>query len=156
MKKIFEQIKFEIEKQEFKYGVQNHAIDLETELGLECTWIGIIDLIRDDFEICSSDYQRRAELIKMAATVISAIDCIDRNNRAIAPELYVKKFDHETFMPFGKYKGDKLKMIPAQYLLDALENNFVDGLLKDYVAENKALLLQVIDTGYDCINSKLI
>ena len=44
-------------------------------------------------------------------------------------------------MPFGEYKGHKLKAIPPTYLLMALENNFVDGLLKDYIVENKKQLI---------------
>lgn len=156
MEKIFEQIKFEIEKQIFKYGVQDYSSKENTLTETDnisenksikihykenhLSWLSV--LCGPLNELCNShsDYDSRAELIKCAAVLLNWIDCIDRNNRAIAPELSIKKFDGETFMPYGKYKGDKLKMVPANYLLNALENNFVDGLLKDYIIENKAQL----------------
>ena len=156
MEKIFEQIKFEIEKQHFKYGAQDYSSKentiTETDNISESksvkihykenhpSWLSVF--CKPLHELCNShcDYDTRAELIKCTAVLLNWIDCIDRNNRAVAPELSIEKFDGETFMPFGKYKGDKLKMVPAQYLLDALENNFVDGLLKEYIIENKAQL----------------
>lgn len=169
MEKIFEQIRREVDKHEFLFGKQDHV---SGEIYVDNSSIPMPRGVNDEdppenwYSIflqpfrqslyCKSDYDRRAELIKMSAVLANWIDCLDRNGWCVAPPLLNEKFDGETFMPFGKYKGDKLKVVPAQYLLDALENNFVDGLLKDYIIENKTLLLAVIDTGYDCINNKLI
>ncbi len=42
----------------------------------------------------------------------------------------------ESMMPFGKYKGEKLANVPAEYLLWLYENNKVYGGIKKYIEEN--------------------
>jgi len=43
----------------------------------------------------------------------------------------------KSIMPIGKYKGQKLANIPAEYLLWLLENGNTYGELKQYLIENK-------------------
>jgi len=50
------------------------------------------------------------------------------------------RFTDETLMPFGKYKGQKLANIPASYLLFLLDQDWVNGSLKDYIKRNKDVL----------------
>lgn len=51
------------------------------------------------------------------------------------------RFDDNTLMPFGKYKGDKLANVPASYLLFLLDQEwFKDGPLKTYIEKNKSTL----------------
>lgn len=51
----------------------------------------------------------------------------------------------ESIMPFGKYKGEKLANIPADYLLRLLENGNTYGEMKDYLIENKEVFKQEIE-----------
>lgn len=46
----------------------------------------------------------------------------------------------ESIMPFGKYKGEKMADVPADYLLWLYENNKCGGEVKAYIEDN----LQVI------------
>ena len=46
------------------------------------------------------------------------------------------KFTDESVMTFGKYKGEKMANIPADYLLWLYENSKVYGDVKDYIKEN--------------------
>ena len=45
-------------------------------------------------------------------------------------------------MPFGKYKGEKMANVPADYLLWMYENGKCYGEIKEYIKDN----LQVIQT----------
>lgn len=45
-------------------------------------------------------------------------------------------------MPFGKYKGEKMANVPADYLLWLYENNKCYGEIKQYIKDN----LEVIRT----------
>lgn len=56
-------------------------------------------------------------------------------------------FNDSTPMPFGKYKGDKLANVPAEYLMWLLDNNKVIGHLKNYIEENKDVLAIEIKTN---------
>ena len=42
----------------------------------------------------------------------------------------------ESIMPFGKYKGEKMANVPADYLLWLYENNKCFGDIKKYIEEN--------------------
>lgn len=42
----------------------------------------------------------------------------------------------DSIMPFGKYKGEKLGDVPADYLLWLYENDRCDRKVKSYVEEN--------------------
>jgi uncharacterized protein (DUF3820 family) len=44
--------------------------------------------------------------------------------------------DENYIMPFGKYKGEKMANIPADYLIGLYENSKVFGYVKDYIKEN--------------------
>lgn len=46
----------------------------------------------------------------------------------------------ESIMPFGKYKGENMADVPADYLLWLYENNKCNGDVKAYIEDN----LQVI------------
>lgn len=46
----------------------------------------------------------------------------------------------ESIMPFGKYKGQKLANIPADYLIWLHDNDKCFGELKQYIAENMDVL----------------
>jgi uncharacterized protein (DUF3820 family) len=50
----------------------------------------------------------------------------------------------ESIMPFGKYKGEKMANIPADYLLWLYENSKVFGEVKQYIKDN-----------LDCIKSEI-
>lgn len=63
----------------------------------------------------ANDYERRNELVQLAAVVVQWIECLDRNNRCIVPK--IQKFDDNSIMPFGKYKGVAMANVPASYLL---------------------------------------
>ena len=51
----------------------------------------------------------------------------------------------ESIMPIGKYKGQKLANIPAEYLLWLLENGNTYGELKQYLIENKEVFVSEIN-----------
>jgi hypothetical protein len=154
---IIEQIKREVDKQNFNFGVQNHdsightTVHKDNVVGFTKVSIafGITEVKKWDEIIIQpllsalgahNDYERRPELIKASATLINWIDCIDRNGRAVPPPLTVEEFTDNDLMPFGMYKGFKLSLVPAEHLLMALENNFVDGALRDYIVKNKTAL----------------
>jgi uncharacterized protein (DUF3820 family) len=83
--------------------------------------------------------ERRPELIQLAAVIVQWIECLDRNNRQLP------KFTDNTPMPFGKYKDKALANVPAEYLLWLLSDNYIsDGLLKDYIVENKEQLTKEV------------
>lgn len=42
-----------------------------------------------------------------------------------------------TIMPFGKYKGEALVNMPAEYLLWLLDNGKCVGALRQYIVDNK-------------------
>ena len=46
----------------------------------------------------------------------------------------------ESIMPFGKFKGESMANVPADYLLWLYENNKCFGEIKAYIVDN----LQVI------------
>lgn len=47
-----------------------------------------------------------------------------------------KKFDDNSLMPFGKYKGYNMINVPADYLLWLWENNKCYGEVKEYIEDN--------------------
>lgn len=51
----------------------------------------------------------------------------------------VKLTDND-FMPWGKYKGDKMANVPASYLLWLYENNKCSGEVKEYIKDNLEFL----------------
>jgi uncharacterized protein (DUF3820 family) len=48
----------------------------------------------------------------------------------------MNEMNDESLMPFGKYKGDKMANIPADYLLWLYENSKVYGEVKQYIKDN--------------------
>ena len=51
------------------------------------------------------------------------------------------RFNDNTLMPFGKYKGHKLANVPSEYLLYIFEQEWLnEGGLKTYIKENKETL----------------
>lgn len=44
--------------------------------------------------------------------------------------------EDNSIMPFGKYKGEQLIDVPADYLLWLYENNKANGELKAYIEDN--------------------
>jgi uncharacterized protein (DUF3820 family) len=54
--------------------------------------------------------------------------------------------DENYIMPFGKYKGEKMANIPAEYLVWLYENSKVYGYVKDYIKENLETLKLEIKT----------
>jgi hypothetical protein len=159
MEKIFEAVQREVDKQQFNFGLQDyqstgarkpiiskegmlgaHTIKISFQSTENNTWDNIVLMPYSNALEAPTDYDRRPELIKLAASVINWIDCLDRNNRCVEPDLTIKKFTPDDLMPIGKYKGYKLSAVPPEHLLLALENNFVDGLLKDYIVEHKQYL----------------
>jgi uncharacterized protein (DUF3820 family) len=51
----------------------------------------------------------------------------------------------ESTMPFGKYKGDKMANIPADYLLWLYENSKVYGEVKQYIKDNLDVIKSEIE-----------
>jgi uncharacterized protein (DUF3820 family) len=43
-------------------------------------------------------------------------------------------------MPWGKYQGTKMANVPAQYLLNILDQNLCNAPVKKYILENKEVL----------------
>lgn len=159
MEKIFEALQREVDKQQYNFGKQDHEsiakrkpliskknllgehfISISFQTTEKPSWDNVVLLPYFKILEADSDYDRRPELIKMAATIINWIDCLDRNNRCIEPETKIKEFTDNDLMPFGMYRGYKLSVVPASHLLAALENNFVDGFLRDYIVKNKKIL----------------
>lgn len=52
--------------------------------------------------------------------------------------------DDESLMPFGKYAGQKLANIPAEYLIWLYENGKIYGSIKDYIRENMDVLKEEV------------
>ena len=165
MQKILQEIVNERLKQNQKWGEQNHPslhplAPQDNPADICEKWLGIpiegrikrwVDdqaknnlsnwsaIALGEFVECvvaPNDYERRSELVQLAAVIVQWIECLDRNNRCIAPE--IPKFTDESIMPFGKHKGEKMANIPASYLLWLYEDSgfLADGLLKDYIKEN--------------------
>ena len=51
-----------------------------------------------------------------------------------------EKVTHETILTFGKFRGKKLKEVPAVYLLWLLKKDFLTGGMKRYLKENAEVL----------------
>jgi len=51
------------------------------------------------------------------------------------------EIDDNYIMPFGIYKGRKIANCPAEYLLWLYDNNKVNKEVKQYIEENKEVLL---------------
>lgn len=47
-------------------------------------------------------------------------------------------------MPFGKYKGEKMIDVPAEYLLWLLENDKCSNNVREYIIDVKDVLLEEI------------
>lgn len=50
------------------------------------------------------------------------------------------KLNDESLMPWGKYKGDKMENVPAEYLLWLYENDKCSGNVKEYIIDNLNVL----------------
>jgi len=50
-----------------------------------------------------------------------------------------------SLMPIGKYKGQKMANIPADYLIWLYENGNIYGELKKYIADNMDVLKSEIE-----------
>ena len=47
-------------------------------------------------------------------------------------------------MPYGKYQGEQMEDVPAEYLLWLYENNKCSGDVKSYIKENlKVIKMQI-------------
>jgi len=57
------------------------------------------------------------------------------------------EFTDNTPMPFGKYKGQALANVPAEYLMYLYDNNKVIGHLKNYIEDNKDVLAIELKTN---------
>jgi uncharacterized protein (DUF3820 family) len=55
------------------------------------------------------------------------------------------KFTDESIMTFGKYKGEKMANIPAEYLIWLYENSNIFGEIKEYIKENLDVLKSEIE-----------
>ena len=53
-------------------------------------------------------------------------------------------FTDDTIMPTGKYKGEKLANVPADYLIYIYDNGCWDGDLKRYILDNMDALKQEV------------
>ena len=51
----------------------------------------------------------------------------------------------ESLMPFGKYKGEKMANVPADYLLWLYQNSNVFGDLKAYIKDNLDVIKSEIE-----------
>lgn len=51
----------------------------------------------------------------------------------------------ESIMPFGKYKGEKMANVPADYLLWLYQNSNVFGDLKAYITDNLDVIKSEIE-----------
>ena len=50
------------------------------------------------------------------------------------------KYTDETLMPFGKYEGQKLCNVPAEYLIYLHDNKIAKDYLKEYIEDNMDVL----------------
>lgn len=163
-KSIYDEIKDKRAKQHEKWGEQNYhslpptgrayityTLILPEEMAIKelvnkehsenkQNWASIA--LEEFLEVVNApnDYERREELLDLAAVIVQQIECIDRNGWAKPPILAQEKFTDKTPMPFGKYKGILLANVPAEYLLWLLGQNIADGLLKNYIIEHKEQL----------------
>ena len=53
--------------------------------------------------------------------------------------------DDESIMPFGKYKGEKMANVPAEYLLFLHSEGKCYGDVKEYIEENLEVLKKQAD-----------
>jgi len=53
--------------------------------------------------------------------------------------------DDNSIMPFGKYKGEKMANVPAEYLIWFYENRMVYGWMKEYIENNLDVLKSEIE-----------
>ena len=53
--------------------------------------------------------------------------------------------DDNSIMSFGKYKGEKMANIPAEYLIWLYENTNVYGEIKEYIRSNMDVLKSEIN-----------
>jgi len=52
----------------------------------------------------------------------------------------MEKFDDNSIMPFGQYKGRKMANVPASHLLYLYENCKIYGGVKQYIIDNLDVL----------------
>ena len=58
---------------------------------------------------------------------------------------YVWTFNDDSEMPFGKYKGEKMANVPAEYLIWLLDNGKCHGPVYEYIKDNeKDLRVEII------------
>lgn len=50
-----------------------------------------------------------------------------------------------SFMPFGKYKGEKMENVPASYLLWLYDNNVTNKDVKQYIEDNLDVLEKEVE-----------
>lgn len=48
--------------------------------------------------------------------------------------------DDDSPIPFGKYKGEKMGNVPAEYLMWLYDNNKCNQAVKDYIEDNLDVL----------------
>lgn len=59
--------------------------------------------------------------------------------------------DDNSIMPFGKYKGEKLANIPANYLIYIYSAGWIRGEIKEYIKENYE---EILTEARDKINNQ--
>ena len=55
------------------------------------------------------------------------------------------KLNDNSFMPFGKYKNDRMVNVPASYLLWLYDNDKCNKEVRDYITENLDVLKHEIN-----------
>ncbi len=55
-----------------------------------------------------------------------------------------------SLMPFGKYRGEKMANVPADYLLWIFENNKCTPEVAKYIAENLSVIKSEIEYNNKC------
>jgi len=55
-----------------------------------------------------------------------------------------------SLMPFGKYRGEKMANVPADYLIWIFENNKCTPDVAKYIAENLSVIKSEIEYNNKC------
>lgn len=55
-----------------------------------------------------------------------------------------------SLMPFGKYRGEKMANVPADYLIWIFENNKCTPAVAKYIAENLSVIKSEIEYNNKC------
>lgn len=61
----------------------------------------------------------------------------------------MNEFTDDSLMPFGKYKGQKMANVPAQYLMFIYDQDWCRGKVKQYIDDNLEVLK--LQANYDVL-----